>query len=437
MRKEEIMEILNDWNFWKNELDSGIIREQYIHKCLKYMNIDIITALIGIRRAGKSYIMRQLIKHLIQTGVEKQNILMINFEDKRFLDINLKLLDEIFEAYIENLQPNKKPFVFIDEVHLVPKWEKWVRTMHELKKANIIISGSSSKLLRGELATVLTGRHLDIFVYPLSFKEFLSFKNLNIKDKLDIISKRIDIKRFFNEYIEFGGFPEVVLIPEKKNLLLTYIDDIITKDIEKRYKLKKNDILRSLARFYLTNISNMITYNSIRKFLYSTTNTIEKFSSYLEETNLIFFLKRFSFKIKEQENAPRKIYCTDIGLANALGFRFSSNIGRIAENIVAMELNKKKTFDINTEIYYWRNLQQEEIDFIVKKGQKIQQLIQVCWDISEYKTKEREIKALIKGSKQLKCNNLLIITDNFESEEIIAKKRIIYTPLWKWLLQST
>ena len=206
---------------------------------------------------------------------------MINFEDKRFVDFYPKLLDEVYESYLEFLKPDKTPFVFLDEVHNVPKWERWVRTMHELKKMKIVISGSSSKLLAGELASVMTGRHLDVLIFPLSFREFLYFKNLEIKDELDLISNKLGVKRVLNEYIEFGGFPEVVLNKEKKQLLLTYFDDILTKDIEKRYGLREGNKLRSLARFYLTNISNTITFNSIRKFLNTTTNTIEKFSSYL------------------------------------------------------------------------------------------------------------------------------------------------------------
>ena len=212
--------------------------------------------------------------------------------------------------------------------------------------------------------------------------------------------------------------------------MLTYFDDILTKDIEKRYKLKESEKLRALARFYLTNISNTITFNSIKKFLDTTTNTIEKFSSYLEETNILFFVKRFSYKVKEQEKAARKVYSADSGLANAVGFKFSSNIGKIAENIVAIELRNDK----DIELYYWYN--SNEVDFVVKKGQKVNQLIQVCWNINEYKTKEREVKALIKASKKLKCKNLLVITEDNEGKEEIKKEKIVYIPLWKWLLET-
>src|SRR3989344_4820954 len=156
--------------------------------------------------------MRQLAKKLIAGKIEKNSILIINFEDGRFTKFNLDLLDKIYETYVENLNPKDKPYIFLDEIHKIPKWEKWARTMHELNKAKIIVSGSSSELMSGELATVLTGRHLEI------------------KNKLDLVSKKLEIKKLLKEYLEFGGFPEIVLNEEKKILLLTYFDDILTED---------------------------------------------------------------------------------------------------------------------------------------------------------------------------------------------------------------
>jgi hypothetical protein len=436
MEKSDILEIMYDWNFWKKELDTGKKRNDYTKRCLEFLKTNIIVAIIGVRRSGKSYIMRQAIKELNGKGVKRENILMINFEDRRFMEFYPGLIDEIYETYLEVINPDEVPFIFLDEVHNVPNWERWARTMHELKKAKIVISGSSSKLLSGELATVLTGRHLDVFTFPLSFKEFLYFKNLEIRDELEQIANKIEIRRFFNEYIEFGGFPDVVLSDNKKDLLLTYFDDILTRDIEKRYKLKKSEKLRMLARFYLTNVSNPVTFNSLAKFLHTSTVTVGKFSSYLEEANLIFFVKRFSFKVKEQEKAPRKVYSIDSGLSNAVGFKFSSDSGKILENIVAIELRKKEAEDVNTEIYYWHNPQHEEVDFVIKKGPEVAQLIQVCRDIGDYKTKERETRALLKASAELKCDNLLILTHNKEGEETIKNKGIKYMPLGEWLLKT-
>jgi len=435
MDKGLILEILNDWNFWKKKQKTGKKRSGYLKTCLKLLKSNIVVAIIGIRRAGKSYLMRQVARSLISGGVEAKNILIVNFEDQRFTRFYPKMLWEIYDVYFEFLSPNAKPYIFLDEIHNVPGWERWVRTVHELGKAKVVVSGSSSKLLAGELATVLTGRHLDLYVYPLDFNEFLNFKNVIIKDRLDIISKKTKIKTLFRKYLEWGGFPEVVLSENKKLLLLNYFDDILTKDIEKRYKIKKGELLRTLARFYLTNISRPVTFNSIRKFLSTATITVGKFSSYLEEANLIFFIKRFSYSVKEQEKSPRKVYSADAGLANAVGFKFSENSGQMLENLAAIELKRRQNQNPNLEIYYWRH-NNKEIDFVLKEGLKVKDLIQVCWNVEGFEVKKRELKPLIEGMEKFKLKKGIVITEDYENKEKVKNKIIRYVPIWKWLCES-
>jgi uncharacterized protein len=379
--------------------------------------------------------MKQLAKNLISNGINARDILIVNFEDRRFTDLSLEFLDRIFETYLEFVKPKSKPYIFLDEIHKVEKWERWVRTFQELQKGKILISGSTANLLKSELANLLTGRHLDLIVFPLDFKEFLSFKNLEIRDLLDIINKKIEIKSFMREYCEFGGFPEVVLSVNKKEILFSYFEDIITKDIVLRYKVKKVKELTSLARFYLTNVSNLITYTSLEKSLGITADTIEKFSRYMEESFLIFFVNRFSKKIKEVEKSPRKIYCIDVGLSNAIGLRFSENIGRIIENLVAIKLKKQSLQDPNIEIFYWKDYQQNEVDFVIKEGLEIEQLIQVSYVSNKDEIEKREIRALLKASDLLNCKNLLIITWDYEDEIKVNDKIIKCLPLWKWLLE--
>ena len=177
-----------------------------------------------------------------------------------------------------------------------------------------------------------------------------------------------------------------------------------------------------------------MTFNSLKKTLDTTTNTIEKFSRYLEEANLLFFVKCFSFKVKEQEKTARKVYSIDSGLSNAAGFKSSPDTGRTAENTVAVELRRRRAANPLVETYYWKNPQREEVDFVIKDGPKVKQLIQVCWNLNEYKARERELKALVKAGTELKCGNLLVITEDAEGEEKFKGKKIRMTPLWKWLL---
>ena len=435
MDKNEIIEILQDWNFWKKDLESGIERPTYLNRLKDFLKTGQIVVITGARRAGKSFLMRQLIKSLISDGIGRNNILMVNFEDPRFTELDTKILQKIYEVYLEFLNPKGDVFIFLDEVQEVSGWEKWVRTIYELKKAKLVISGSNAKLLSAELSTLLTGRHIDLEVFPLSFQEYLIFNGLDLKDKLDFAGKRVEIERLFIKYLEWGGFPEVVLSGEKKKLLFHYFEDIVNKDLVKRYKIRKPAKLNSLAKFYLTNISSSITFNSLEKFLDVSADTVEKFSHYFEDAYLIFFLKRFSFKVKEQEKSPRKVYAIDTGLANVLGFRFSRNLGRLAENIIFVELLRKKTLgENNLEFYYWRNSQNKEVDFIIKENLKVSKALQICWEINRPETRTREIKPLLKVMEKLKIDKGFIITQDLEKEENIGEKKIKYLPLWKWLL---
>ena len=433
MDKNLILEILQDWNSWKKNMETGKERSAYLTNCLRLLESNIVLALIGIRRAGKSYLMRQVAKSLIDGNTPPENILIVNFEDPRFTEFYSDLLPEIYETYLEFLKPSVKPYILLDEIHNVPGWERWVRTIHELSRAKIIISGSTSKILSSELSSILTGRHLDLYVYPLDFGEFLSFRNIRLNDQLDILAKKVEIKTLFREYMEWGGFPEVILSENKKQLLLTYFDDILTKDIERRYKIKKREILRTLARFYLSNIAKPVTFNSLRKFLNTATITVEKFSSYLEEVNLIFFTRRFSFSVKEQDKSARKVYATDVGLANSVGFRFSENMGRLMENMVAIKLKKRQSLNPNLEVYYWKE-NNREVDFLIKDGLQVKELIQVCWDINDLEVKKREVKALENTLKSLHLSEGLVITGDYEDKEEINGVLIKFIPAWKWLL---
>lgn len=434
MNKNELIKILNDWNFWQKDIETGIERYLYLKPLEQMLKSGQIMLITGARRSGKSFLMRQLAKKIVESGADKNQILIVNFEDPRFVDLNTDLLDQIFEVYQEFLRPKEKPYIFLDEAQEVAGWEKWARTMHELGKAHIIISGSNARLLSRELATVLTGRHLDLTVFPLSFKEFLNFKNISVENELDLAGKDIEIKSLLKEYLENGSFPKAVISEEKEKILLAYFDDILNKDLIRRFRIRKGEKIKSLIKFYLSNISSLTTFSSAGKFLSISTDTAEKFSSYLESAYMIFFLKRFSFAVKEQERSPRKVYAIDTGLANTVGFRFSGNRGKLAENIVFLHLKRRAIINPNLEIYYWKDARHAEADFVVKEKTAIKEIIQVCWNIDDIKTKKREIDSILKAMKNLKIENGLIITEDYEGEEIAGNKKIKFISLRKWLL---
>ncbi len=434
MKKEEILEILVDWNFWQSELNTGIKRDEYVNRAGNYLKTNMILSILGVRRSGKSFIMRQIVKTLIDSGLDSKETLIINFEDRRFKDFSENVLDEILDTYLEFIKPDSVPYIFVDEVQLVDKWERWARTINELQKAKLIVSGSTSQIISKELATTLTGRHLDLKVFPLGFNEFLKFKKVEIKNFLDIINKKIELRRSFREYAQYGGFPEVVLGESKNEILISYFEDILTKDIVKRFSVKKIDKLEALAKFYLTNISNSITFNSLGRALKISKDTVEKYSWYLENAFLFFFIKRFSYSLKEQDNSPRKVYSLDVGLSNAMGFRFSENFGKVMENIAALELLRRAAQNPLMEIYYWKDVSGKEVDFVVKEGIEVKGLIQVTYASSKEEIAEMELSALIKAMKEFKLNEGLILTEEFEGEEDVNRYIIKYIPLWKWLL---
>lgn len=434
MDKNEVLAVLNDWNIWRGEQDTGIGRSVYLDRLEALMGSNQVITITGPRRAGKSYLMRQMARRLFEQGVKKENLLFVNFEDPRFTSLDTKLMTQIYDVYKEFLSPTGTPYIFLDEAQEVEGWEKWVRMMHELKKAKIVVSGSNAHLLSRELGTLLTGRHLDLAVFPLSFQEFLAFNKMEAKSPLDVAGREAEINGFIRKYIESGSFPEVALSDKKREILLNYFEDLLTKDLLKRYRVRKPHVMKSLIKYYLSNAGNLSTFMSAERFLHASSDTIEKFAGYFEDVYLIFFLKRFSFKIKEQEKSPRKVYAIDTGLCNAVGFRFSENIGKLAENIVFITLKRKQALNPQIELFYWKDAQHREVDFVVKDGLKLIRLIQVCWDIREEKTKNREFRSLAKAMKELNISTAVIITEETEGEEDLNGNTVSLIPLWKWLL---
>ena len=219
-------------------------------------------------------------------------------------------------------------------------------------------------------------------------------------------------------------------------LLETY-RDILERDVVQRYNIKYVKVLKEIAKYLLSNASQEISYSRLKNiFTVKSTHTIKNYISYLENAYVVFLVERFSFKLKEQALAPKKVYSIDTGLANVIGFNFLENRGKVMENAIAIELWRRIAIDKSRELYYWKDHQQTEVDFIIKEGKKITQLIQACYNISNQNTKEREIKALLKASHELRCKNALIITHDIEKEEKHQGLLIKYTPFWKWLLSE-
>jgi|Deesub1362A_J573_1020465.scaffolds.fasta_scaffold00005_385 hypothetical protein len=405
-----------------------------IKRDLKIHFAGRINSIIGPRRAGKTFFIYQNIKQLKKKNKDK--IIYINFEDERLLPIKKQDLDLILEAYYELYPENKgeKLYVFFDEIQAAPHWQYFVRRLHDQENIEICITGSSSRLLSKEIATQLRGRTLTYFIFPYSFKEFLKAKGIALERHFEYKPILYKIKKLLEEYTEFGGFPEIT---DKDDLLKTkilqeYFDLIFYKDLVERYKIRNFDIVKEIQLYLVNNFSSYFSTNKYYKLLKSqgkkvSKNTLFTYISCIEDINFAFLVPKYG-KLKEQFANPKKVYIIDTGLINAVAFKVSKDIGRLYENIVFIELKRR-----GKEVYYWKN--KYECDFLVKEREKIKEAIQVCYEITE-ENKEREVNGIVEAMEEFKLKEGLVITGDHEGEETIKDKKIVYKPLWKWLLQD-
>jgi hypothetical protein len=405
----------------KIEKEEKIIERIGLNKSRESLKYPNILAILGIRRCGKSIFSYLLAK--------PYRFAYINFDDERLAGLKSEDLDKILESFYDLYEDID--YIILDEIQNVGRWELFANRLRRTKK--VILTGSNSKLLSGELSTHLTGRYLDIILFPFSFREFLKLKEVK-ENKAYTTKEKAEIIRALQEYLEIGGFPEAYKFG--KGMISRIYEDILTKDILLRYNIAKKEEIKKLAKYLITNSSEEITYSKLaRIFNIKHVSTISNWISYFENAFLVFKLERFNFKLKQQFIAPKKVYCIDSGLMNSIGFKFSENKGKVIENEVALELQRRKSRESSFEVYYWKDYQQNEVDFVIKEHKKVEQLIQVSYINSKEEIKEREIKALIKASKELRCKNLVIITWDYETEERFEREIIKFIPLWKWLLE--
>ncbi|MDO9464803.1 MAG: ATP-binding protein [bacterium] len=410
-QEEEIAEIFK----------GKIIKREIEPVAEEMIDSDLIKVIMGVRRCGKS-----VLAHLLLTGKKYG---YVNFDDERLIGVKAEDLNDFLEV-LKEIDPDFE-YLLLDEVQNVKGWELFVNRLKR-KGYKIVVSGSNSNLLSKELATHLTGRHFGIELYPFSFREFLSYKGIIVKERDSYITeKRAGIKKLLEEYLNLGGLPEALKIDAKKNYLRELFDKIITRDIVSRYNIKYVKDLKEIALYTVSNFSSKITYHKIKNiFEIKSVHTIKNYLGYLQEAYLVFQLNPFSFKLKEQIKQPRKIYSIDTGLINALVPKITFDYGKLMENLVFLELMRR-----GKEIYFYSQ-PNYEVDFLVKEGLKIKQLIQVSFSISDEGTRKREIKALLKGSKELRCNELIMITWDEQGEEKVNSKVIKIIPLWRWLLMK-
>lgn len=390
----------------------------------KFLNTNLIKVITGPRRAGKSVFSFLLLKD--------KRFAYLNFDDENLLKIKNydEIIKTIFEVY------SQTDFILFDEIQNLPNWELFINKLHR-RGYNLIVTGSNANLLSQELATALTGRYVSLEILPFSFREFLKTKKFTIKKEyLEIPESKGQVLNYLDEYLKKGGFPEIATRNlDPKAYLETLFDSILFKDVVKRYKVRYSQKLYDLAIYLISNFSSEFSFTKLKNILeFNSVNTVQNYLSYLKEAYLVFPLNRFSFKTKEQIRAPRKLYLIDNGLILAKAFQFTEDIGRLMENLVFVEI-LRRGYKLNQDVFYYKTETDKEVDFVIKENLTIKHLIQVCYRIDNQSTKEREIKSLIRASLELKCDNLLVITSDYEAQEKIKDKKVKFIPLWRWLLE--
>lgn len=399
-------------------LNAQYVQREGIYDARKSIKNNLIKVIVGPRRAGKSVFAIQMLEGL--------DFAYLNFDDERLLGISD--YDDLLKA-IRQVYGETKNILF-DEIQNLHNWELFLNRLHR-RGANLVITGSNSRLLSKELATHLTGRHIQFQIFPFSFSEFLRARNFVIDETLAIKERQGIVLNLLNEYISKGGYPEVLVKNiDSKSYIATLFESILFKDIVKRYNVRYAKKLYELGLYLITNHSSEFSYTRLKNALdFKSVHTVENYTDYLNEAFLIFYAERFSYKIKEQLKSPKKVYAYDTGVINAVKFKTSPDTGRLIENLAAIELLRR-----GKEFYCYKTKDGKEVDFAVKEGLKIGQMIQICYDIDQYLTKKRETNALVKAASEAKCKNLIVLTWDYEAEERLDDKQINYLPLWKWLL---
>lgn len=428
----QTIDVLKNWNLWGGvNLAQATVPRLSLTEISRFLPDRQILALIGIRRAGKSTLMFQLMQELVNRGTDEKNLLYINFEEPLFTQyLSLDLLDNILAVFQEIVRPSGRIFLFLDEIQNIPSWERWVRIRMD-QGVKIVVSGSSSRLLSSELATLLTGRQISFYVHPFSFREFMSSKGVHAEDMLSALKQKAGIVALLHDYLKWGGFPEALLITDehkKRTLLRQYFEDILYKDVAFRHGLKDINLLKKLSVYALTNIGNKVSYSRLGKELdLPSVETVRHYFSFLQEAFLLYELPKFSFKYREQIKTPRKLYAVDPGMRNAVAFRFSQDMGRLAENFVFLELRRREY-----EVFYFQKKQ--EVDFYARRENGEPLLINVAWDMASKTTRQREIAGLREAMSEMDINRGLLLTERIEEEIKTPEGNISIKPLWLWAI---
>ncbi len=380
----------------------------------------------GSRRAGKTYVMYQIAKEFVrEVGIEQ--IIFVNFEDERLIGLEAKDLGQVLEAYYNLFDTKTKPIIFLDEIHIVEGWEKFVRRLAD-QKYRVFVTGSNARMLSHDIATTLGGRFIIREIFPLSFKEFLRFNNIEFHPRLFFGKQVYEIKSLFEQYFYYGGFPEVMNLGNKKQYLSNLFQKLFYGDLIARNNIKNVQALRLLLKKLAESTCDEISFTRLANIIKSAgikvgTATLIEYARFLQQSYLVFSLSNVRSKFTDRESI-KKFYFIDTGILNLF---LINPEAKLLETLVFNHLYR--TVDRGSLFYYRDNY---EVDFYVQP----RSLIQVSYDLANSVTLDREVKSLVKAAERLGTEDMKIIT--FDQEDTInyRGKEIAVLPVWKWLLTS-
>lgn len=369
------------------------------------LNSRLIKLITGPRRVGKSTQALLLLQN--------KNFAYLNFDSQPLLDawdtnLVMRLLEDVYPCY---------EYILLDEVQNLNHWDMWVGELYRQGK-NMVITGSNAKMLSSEMATVLTGKYIQVEMLPFSLEEFFDWNKLDLHKVL--AERQTEALALTDDYLRNGGYPEIVA---SRQLTISYLDtlfdSIVWKDVARRHHVRNITDLNNLAVYLVSNFCNFVSANDLTEELgFSSVNTTKKFMEYLHEPYLFYYLPRYNSKLKLMKKASRKVYVVDNGFVVAKAFALSENLGRLLENQVFIEL-LRRGYSTEKSLFYYHSRNGKEVDFVLRKGAKIECLMQVCYNMRGAKTEKREIDSLVECAEELKCSNLMIVTNN--EERIIEK----------------
>jgi predicted AAA+ superfamily ATPase len=389
--------ILNQRKERDELLSRPYLNRRNIQKVDTLLDSHLIKLITGPRRVGKSTQALLLLRD--------KNFAYLNFDNQQLLDawnpsLVMRMLDDVYPNY---------EYILLDEVQNLPAWDLWVSELFRFGK-NMIITGSNAKMLSSEMATVLTGKYLQVEMLPFSLEEFFDWHKLDLHSLQE--GQQTNASVLKDDYLRNGGYPETVVSRAlTRSYLDTLFDSIVWKDVAKRHNVRNISDLNDLALYLVSNFCNLVSANDLTDELgFSSVNTTKKYMDYLREPYLFYYLPRYDNKLKQMKKAPRKVYVVDNGFVTAKAFSLSDNLGRLLENQVFIELIRRG-YDTDKTMFYYRSRNDKEVDFVLRKGHRIERLVQVCYDLSNPKTEKREVDSLVECAGELKCDNLVIVTE--------------------------